>query len=231
MSACHSRMRRAILRRFSSVTISSPSWLSRTSVSMPRIFAARCDSPRRRRASGPPALCQCPMSPLVTATHLNLWPRAAHFAATPDVLSSQSSGWAPKAMMCRTVPGAMGAGVARGAWARAEAADRTSRATEVPSRKLVMPPFPLTVDRGFTRGSRTGRPPFWARSAPADLHRLLRRDAEGPLARRTASTSSSISPEGMVRRPPCRASGTDAQGWLGAVVLHERHFRERVRGA
>ena len=39
------------------------------------------------------------MSPFVTETNFTWWPRAAHFAATPPPKISQSSGWAPKAMI------------------------------------------------------------------------------------------------------------------------------------
>src|SRR5712691_3496011 len=155
-SACHSRMRRAILRRFSSVTISSPSWLSSTSVSMPRMRAACWASDRRRMARGPPAITEWPMSPLVTDTHLNLWPRAAHFAATPAVSSSQSSGCAPKVMM-RSLPSAAAAGLAQAAVAtNAVRAARAGLRRFFPARAwLLMPPPPLS--RGVLR--RTPEPP------------------------------------------------------------------------
>src|SRR6516162_2290098 len=43
------------------------------------------------------------MSPLVHETNLTWWPVAAHFAPTPPSAHSQSSGWAPNAMM-RSLP-------------------------------------------------------------------------------------------------------------------------------
>ena len=71
MSAFHSRMSRVIVRRFSSVGSTSPSWMSRTCVVMPSSLARSCDFRRAATArSGPPASFQCPMSPLVTETNL-----------------------------------------------------------------------------------------------------------------------------------------------------------------
>src|SRR4029450_3026201 len=78
---------------------SSPSWLSRTTYSMPRRLADSCASLRRRMASWPPPSDMCPASPLVTATKRTLCPSAAHLAATPAARMSQSSGCAPMAMI------------------------------------------------------------------------------------------------------------------------------------
>src|SRR5262245_2971938 len=99
MSACHSRISRATVLRFSSDGISSPSWMSRTSVSMPKIRAHSETSALRRFASGPPAISKCPTSPFVIATNFTLYPRDAHTAAIPPVFCSASSGWAPNAMI------------------------------------------------------------------------------------------------------------------------------------
>ena len=67
---------------------------------------------RRCRAAGPPpapprrgageraaALVWWPASPFVTARNFTWWPRAAQRAAVPPAWMSQSSGWAPKAMI------------------------------------------------------------------------------------------------------------------------------------
>ena len=72
-----------IVRRFSSVGSNSPSWMSSTSVSIPRISAHRLTSAVRRRARIAPAIWWWPMSPLVTLTNLTLWPSLAHRAAVP----------------------------------------------------------------------------------------------------------------------------------------------------
>ena len=101
MSACQSRMSRAIFLRFSSDGTSSPSWMSRTSFSIPRIRAHSATSALRRFASGPPAMAKWPTSPLVIATNFTLAPSAAHSAATPLAFNSASSGCAPKAMTLR----------------------------------------------------------------------------------------------------------------------------------
>src|SRR5262245_24094925 len=92
-------MRRTTALRFSSVGISSPSWLSRHTLVTPRIFPHLASSAARRRASGPPAMAKWPTSPFVRATNLTAWPLAAHLAAVPAATYSQSSGWAPKTMM------------------------------------------------------------------------------------------------------------------------------------
>ena len=115
MSAFHCLMSRVTARRFSSVGSSSPSWLSSTSLTTPNRRATSATSFLRRRASGPPADSQWPMSPLVVATSFTWWPCFAHFMATPAARYSGSSGWAPKTMM-RSLPSAGAWGAA--AWAR-----------------------------------------------------------------------------------------------------------------
>src|SRR5439155_1114957 len=98
-----------------------------------------------------------PMSPLVTDTHLTLWPRAAHFAATPAVSSSQSSGCAPKVMM-RSLPSAAAAGPTQAAVAtNAAKAARAGPRYIFPVRGsliMLLPPF---LSRGVLR--RTPEPP------------------------------------------------------------------------
>ena len=96
---------------------------------MPRIFAARLRLGAAARASGPPAIAPVADVAVGDGDELDVMARAAHLAATPPALSSQSSGWAPKAMMRSAVPRRpSGAGVARGAWARAEAANAATMA-------------------------------------------------------------------------------------------------------
>src|SRR6185295_12777585 len=65
-------------------------------------------SARRRAASAPPPSVWCPASPLVTATNRTRCPSAAYLAAMPPARWSQSSGWAPNAMML-SLPSALGA--------------------------------------------------------------------------------------------------------------------------
>src|SRR6185503_2434402 len=85
-------------RRASIVGRSSPSSFCRTSYAMPARRADSAASPRRRAARIPPPCSWWPALPLVRETNFTAWPAAAHRAAVPPALMSQSSGCAPKQM-------------------------------------------------------------------------------------------------------------------------------------
>ena len=68
----------------------------------------------RRWASGPPAICQWPMSPLVTEQNITWWPCLAHFGPDAAGLYSASSGCAPNTMM-RSLPSSGGSAADTGA--------------------------------------------------------------------------------------------------------------------
>ena len=98
MSACQSRIRRATVRRFSSVGMSSPSWMSSTSTADAELLRALLDLGLAALGERPACLLEMSDVAVGHGDELHLAPRCDHSDATPAAFSSASSGCAPKAM-------------------------------------------------------------------------------------------------------------------------------------